>query len=540
MVFSGRKWRNCLTVYRIYFYEGPNFVTTKESSYVEKWKNLPWSKFDQDLFQLQHRIYKATNAGNFNLVKRLQKLLLSSTARYLAVRQVSQLNQGKKTAGVDGVKSIGYKQRLILAEKLFNLSGWEHQKLRRIYIPKPSGEKRPLGIPTIDDRAVQCLIKYALEPVYEAQASRGSYGFRPGRSAWDIQCNVYKNLQSTSRGYEKLILELDIEKCFDKINHEKLMSMVILPKPAFKVVWSALQAGVLKERATTIEGTPQGGVISPLLCNIALNGIEDLWNERFAKTRIYQRGLRYADDMIFFIKPQEDVTALRRKIDFFLSQRGLNIKERKTKIVKSTDGFDFLGWHMKVKSKNKKFVCYPSRSNYEQIIYKIKNTMQDTRFSIKDRLSKIKIIYRGWFNYHQYCDMSQINLWSINSWTNDYLIKNSNMDRKERVKIVSDIYTGHAYKVNSFKSVIQNKSPYDNDWLYWAKRRSKQFTGPKLRSIRFQEFKCKICNCLFRINDTIELHHVDGNNKNNNVRNLVAVHRSCHLLEPNQGRPFKN
>lgn len=173
-------------------------MTTKSTAYVEKWKNLPWSKFDQDLFRLQHRVYKATKEGNDYRVKRLQNLIIGSPcSRYLAVRQVSQLNSGKKTAGVDNIRSLGPKQRLILAEKLKNISNWQHEKLRRVYIFKPNGEQRPLGIPTINDRAMQCLIKYALEPVYEAQASRGSFGFRPGRSAWDIQGNIFKNLQST-------------------------------------------------------------------------------------------------------------------------------------------------------------------------------------------------------------------------------------------------------------------------------------------------------------------------------------------------------
>lgn len=167
--------------------------------------------------------------------------------------------------------------------------------------------------------------------------------------------------------------------------------------------------------------------------------------------------------MIFFVKPHEDATILRSKVDIFLEQRGLNIKEQKTQLVKSTEGFDFLGWHFKVKSKNRKFVSYPSRKNYMQMIYKIKTTMKDTRFPIEYRLDKVKLIYRGWFNYHQYCDMSQINLWSINSWTNEYLINNSNMIREKRVKIVSDIYLGHSYRVNAHKPVIQIKSPYDYD-----------------------------------------------------------------------------
>ena len=198
-------------------------MTTKEN-FAEKWKDLPWKNFEKNLFRLQHRIYKANLENDTNRVYKLQCLILGSPcARYLAVRQVTQLNMGKKTAGIDGKLSLSPKQRLELAEELKNLKSWKHQDLRRIYIPKPNGEKRPLGIPTINDRAMQCLVKYALEPVYESIASKGSYGFRPGRSTWDIQTNIFLNLQSTSNGYNKSILELDIEKCFDKIRRNKLI-----------------------------------------------------------------------------------------------------------------------------------------------------------------------------------------------------------------------------------------------------------------------------------------------------------------------------
>ncbi|MGC1204550.1 MAG: reverse transcriptase domain-containing protein [Flavobacteriaceae bacterium] len=442
-------------------------MTTKSNAYVEKWNTLPWSQFDKDLFRLQHRVYKAAKEGDYYRVKRLQNLILGSPcSRYLAVRQVSQFNSEKPTAGVDNIRSLGPKERLILAEKLKKISNWQHEKLRRVYIFKPNGKQRPLGIPTINDRAIQCLIKYALEPVYEAQASTGSFGFRPGRSAWDIQGTIFKNLQPTSRGYEKRILKLDIEKCFDKINHEKLMSLVILPNSAKKVLWSTLKAGVLKERPTTIKETLQGGVITPLLCNIALNGLEEIWNEKVSVTRVYQRGYRYADDMIFFLKSHEDSTMLLKKIDYFLDKRGLNIKENKTRLVSALDGFDFLGWHFKVKAKNKKFVCYPSKKNRKQMIEKIKTVMKDTRFTIDERLDKIEIIFRGWWNYHHYCDLGQINLWTINSWINVYLIRNCNMTRNVRVKKVSRIFNQHSYRVNSYISVIQTKSPYDNDWLY--------------------------------------------------------------------------
>lgn len=161
------------------------------------------------------------------------------------------------------------------------------------------------------------------------------------RTTWDIQANIFLNLQSTSNGYNKSILELDIEKCFDKINHNKLMSMIKLPRHSKNFIWSALRAGVLNERVITTE--PQGG--SPLLCNIALHGIEDIWNETICKTR--QRRLRYADDLIYFIKPNEDVNLLRNKIDKFLAERDLNVKASKTKLVKSTEGFDFLGCQSK-------------------------------------------------------------------------------------------------------------------------------------------------------------------------------------------------
>lgn len=504
---------------------------TSKQVFAEKWKKLPWKDFEKNLFRLQHRIYEANLKEDANLVYRLQCLILGSPcARYLAVRQVTQLNMGNKTAGIDGISSLSPKQRLELADELKNLKDWKHQDLRRIYIPKPDGDKRPLGIPTIKDRAMQCLVKYALEPVYESIASRGSYGFRP--ATWDIQTNIFLNLQSTSKGYTKSILELDIEKCFDKIDHQKLMSMINLPKQAKQFLWSALRAGVLKERSITTAGTrtrtPQGGIISPLLCNIALHGIEDIWNEEFCKTRINQRGLRYADDLIYFIKPNEDVILLRSKIDTFLEKRGLNVKESKTKLVKSTEGFDFLGWHFKVKTKNNKFVSYPTSKSRSRLINKIKTTMKDTRYTLEQRLLKVKTIYTGWWNYNKFCDMGQINLCSIQSWTENYVKRHSKMPRKTRIETMKSIFTGHTFQVNAHVSVAGKKSPYNNDVLYWARRKCKRYSGPLSRTITKQQYKCLNCGNPFRSDDIIELHHIDGNNTNNVISNYAALHRYCH------------
>ena len=409
---------------------------------ADEWKALPWKKFQTNLFRLQHRIFKAAKENDVQRVKRLQSLLLGSKcSKYLAVRQVTQLNAGKKTAGVDGIKSLNPKERFQLVTELDSMHGWKHRKLRKVLIPNPNGKQRPLGIPTLPDRAMQCLVKYALEPVYESYASNGSYGFRPGHSTWDVQNRLFQNLKSNSNGYQKTILELDIEGCFDNISHQKMLELVTLPRVAKKFLRSALKAGVLKERDKTLVGTPQSGVISSVLSNIALHGIEDLNNAKIKKQK-YQRGLRYADDMVFFLMPGESGVQLLEKIKAFLATRGLKADEAKTRIVSLIEGFDFLGWHFRVKAKNHKFVCYPSSKNRKQMITKIKFSLKNSRYKMKDRLKMIQTIYRGWWNYHQFSDMEQINLWSIQSWVYKYLAKSTKMTSSERIKHLDSIFKG--------------------------------------------------------------------------------------------------
>jgi group II intron reverse transcriptase/maturase len=405
---------------------------------ADEWKELPWKQFQKNLFRLQHRILKAAKKGNANSVKRLQSLLLGSKcSKYLAVKQVTQLNAGKKTAGVDGVKSLTPKERLQLVADLDSMRNWKHRKLRRVFIPKPNGKH----IPTVRDRAMQCLVKYALEPVYKSYASDGSYGFRLGHSTWDVQNRFFQNLRSNSNGYKKTILELDIEGCFENISQDKIMSLSILPGSAKKFLRTALEAGVLKER--------ESGVISPVLCNIALHGVEDLNNARI-RGQNYQRGLRYADDIVYILMPGECGETLLRKVKEFLATRGLKADEAKTRIVSPTDGFDFLGWHFRVKAKNHKFLSYPSQKNRKQMVMKLKTLIRNSRYKIGDRLKKARVAYRGWWNYHQFSDRSQGNLWSIRYWMYKYLRKSTKMPSNLIMMHLGEIFNGHRPKSCTF------------------------------------------------------------------------------------------
>ena len=503
-------------------------MIVKKDSYADEWKKLPWKSFQQNLFRLQHRIFKAAKKNDYNSVKRLQSLLLGSkSSKFLAVRELTQLNAGKKTAGVDGFKLLNPKQRLTLVNELDDMRNWKHGKLRRVFIPKPNGKQRPLGIPNLKDRAMQCLVKYALEPVYESYASDGSYGFRPGHSTWDVQNRLFQNLKSNWNGYKKTILELDIEGCFDNIDHNKLMNLLILPGSGKKFLRTALKTGVLKERDKTLVGTPQGGVISPLLCNIALHGIEDLNNARI-RGQDYQRGFRYANDMVFILQSGECGNTLLKKVEDFLTTRGLKAEKTKTGIVSPLEGFDFLGWHFRVKNKNHKFVYSPSSKNRKQMIFKIKTILKNSRYKIEDRLKMVKTVYRGWWNYHQFCDMGQINLWSIRKWVYKYVRKSTSMRSEEIIKHLDSIFNGHTYRVNRQPAVRGSRSIYDGDLVFWSKKNSTRYTGPLVTALRNQGHRCNSCNLRFSGNDWIELHHKNGVNGDSRLSNVEALHRSCH------------
>jgi RNA-directed DNA polymerase len=266
--------RNCLKVFRVHKLEQTMVRHSINAS--ELWKALPWKKFRVNLFKLQKRVYKAVCRGDKHTARSLQKLILTSQgARLLAIRQVTQLNAGKKTAGIDGKASLSFAERLDLANTLAqNRNHWKHQGLREIPIPKKDGTKRILRVPTLADRAWQCLAKYALEPAHETTFHGRSYGFRPGRCAQDAQKLLFLNLSQRCNGLNKRVIELDIEKCFERINHNSILDNLIAPSGLKLGIFRCLKAGVQVDYPE--QGTPQGGVVSPLLANIALNGIEEI------------------------------------------------------------------------------------------------------------------------------------------------------------------------------------------------------------------------------------------------------------------------
>lgn len=514
---------------------------THSQNYSDDWENLNWKQFLKTLFRLQKRIFKAIREGNKAKAINLQKLVLSShAARMLAIRQVTQLNTGKKTAGIDGKKSLTYKERFQLEKTLKqHTKTWKHQGLREIPIPKKDGSIRLLKVPTIADRAYQCLIKYALEPAHEATFHARSYGFRPGRCTHDAQKILFNNLRSSSNGINKRVLELDIEKCFDRISHKTILEQVIAPNYIIKGLSKCLKSGVNPKFPE--QGTPQGGVVSPLLANIALNGIEKIGEYRVPNGRITSKCIRYADDMIFILKPEDDANKLLLEIEEFLTPRGMNVSQKKTKLTASTDGFNFLGWHFYVQKANGKFKSVPSKENFKNFQKKAKHIVKNSNYGAETKVSKLAPVVRGWRNYHKYCKMdgSRFSLWHLDHGTFKTFLKQTTINRHQAKKMVKTAFPSVKYSENRFTNVTGEKSPFDGDINYWAKRNNILYDGATAQMHRKQNHSCKHCGLKFLDEEKVELHHIDGNHNNWKPKNLLAIHRSCHQYT-HMGKSRKN
>ena len=370
---------------------------TGASSAYDQWSSIKWKEIESQVCRLQMRIAKAIREKRYGKAKALQWLLTRShSAKLLAIKKVTS-NAGSRTSGVDKVRWTSAQQKLNAVNQLTR-RGYAVQPLRRIYIPKSNGKNRPLGIPTMRDRAMQALHLLALEPISEITADINSYGFRPKRSCHDAISQCFLALARKTSA--KWILEADIKGCFDNISHTWLLNHIPTDKT---ILGKWLKSGVIDQDMfyDTEAGTPQGGIISPVLANMTLDGLE-----RTVKSAVSSKDklcvIRYADDFIVTAHSKELLEqVVKPAIELFLSERGIQLSEEKTKITHIDDGFDFLGFN--VRKYNDKLLIKPSRKS-------LKNLLQDLREIIKcnqssktsDLLYKLNPKILGWCYYQRH------------------------------------------------------------------------------------------------------------------------------------------
>src|SRR3990167_803576 len=366
----------------------------------QQWHDIDWCRVQRNVRGMQVRIAKACREGEWRRVKALQRMLTRSTsARYLAVRRVTE-NQGKRTAGVDRVlwdtpdakwKAVqGLKQR-----------GYQPRPLRRVFIPKTNGKERPLGIPTMTDRAMQALYLLALAPIAETTGDPNSYGFRIERSTADAMGQLFISL--SKKASAQWVLEADILGCFDHINHDWLIANVPTDKAILRK-W--LKAGVVHkgQLQATDAGTPQGGIISPTLANMVLNGLESQLKQHLGVTRAKKlkvNVVRYADDFVITgDSPELLESEVKPWVEQFLAVRGLRLSPEKTQIVHIDQGFDFLGWNFR--KYNGKLLIKPSKKNVKAFYRKVKEVISSNKTARQEDLIRLlNPILRGWALYHQ-------------------------------------------------------------------------------------------------------------------------------------------
>ena len=379
-----------------------------------QWDKINWREQEGQVRRLRQRIFKASQEQDWAKVRNLQKLMLRSRANTLvSVRQVTQRNTGRRTAGIDGEVALTSEARAQVAVRVHqSIASWNPRAVRRVYIPKASNRAklRPLGIPVLMDRCHQQRVRHALEPEWEARSEPRSYGFRPGRGCHDAIAVIY-NACKGLMARRVWALDADLAAAFDRIDHDRLLAS-LGSFPARDMIRGWLKAGVLetgKGFAPTGEGTPQGGVISPCLLNVALHGLEEAAGVRY-RTRGPRAGdtergspvaVRYADDVVVLCHSQEQAGHVKARLAEWLAPRGLAFNEDKTRIVHLSEGFDFLGFNVR-RYPNRKLLIKPSQAAIRRVRERLASELRTLRgANAMAVIARLNPIVRGWAAYYR-------------------------------------------------------------------------------------------------------------------------------------------
>jgi len=498
------------------------------------WQSEDWQKMEDEVRRLRQRIFTAAKAGDLKRVRNLQKLMLRSRANALvSVRRVTEQNAGRRTAGIDGKVVVTAPEKAMLAEQVRRLgTTGTAQPVKRVYIPKANGKRRPLGIPVIFDRAQQARVKNALEPEWEARFEPKSYGFRPERGCHDAIEAIFQVARG-SYPSRQWCLDADLAAAFDRVDHNKLLSQLDT-FPARKQVEQWLKAGVVEEgRFTpTEEGTPQGGVISPVLLNIALNGMEEAAGVRYQLNGTHAGELRrdspilirYADDFVALCHTVEQAEGVKARLAEWLAPRGLAFNEDKTRSVHLDEGFDFLGFT--VRRQSGKLLIKPSKAAARRHRQRLRAEMHSLRGANAARvLQRLTPIVRGWATYYRTVVSNVVfsaldrYLWRLTykwakhthpkkpkRWIVNRYFGRFNKSRQDRW-VFGDRKSGaylvkHAWTPIIRHSMVKGRSSPDDPSLteYWASRRRRAAPLPldslSLRLLQKQRGYCPVCGQL--------------------------------------------
>lgn len=560
-------------------------VTPASFDGVMNWHSLDWAEIQTAVRKMQLKIAQATGEGNWRRVKRLQRMLTHSFyGRCLAVRRVTE-NRGRKTPGVDGEKWATPQLKLQAVMRLSQKRGYRPKPLKRVWIPKPGKqERRPLGIPTMLDRAMQALYLLALEPVTESTSDPKSYGFRPDRSTADAMVELFALL--SRQDSPQWIMEGDIKGFFDNINHEWLCRNVPMDKTVLRK-W--LRTGVIDrgQFTATEAGTPQGGIISPCLANATLNGLETQLKRHLARKLGIKQAekakvqvVRYADDFVITAVSKELLESeVKSWVEQFLSVRGVELSQEKTQITHIHQGFDFLGWNFRkyvpksIRGKDK-LLIKPSKKNASAFYRKVREIIKCSGAMTQEALiGQLNPVLRGWAQYHSpvvakqtFSKLDYLIHWRLWRWAKRrHPKKSATWIRKKYFHSISGRNWVFAFPYKNSKAEVRYRRlyaladtaivrhqrlpggyhPYDAaQELKWEELRVKRmqhklrYRGQILSLFRRQRGKCALCGHAISKTTGWHDHHVirrvDGGL--DILSNRVLLHPNCHALAHSQKR----